>query len=189
MRCGSPGKVCRPRAISAAGAAMAAPAAPRWRPAHSAHCARRAAIRCRRDGDLGHVASAPRAFCHRRRVAVGTARPRCAEPESASAWCCAAIRDGAAVASSTPMTPSRPRHQALLDRRVVLHRPVAVEMIRRDVEQHADRRHRCSASGRSGTTTLDHYAARRRAAPATASPCRCCRPSARRARLRAGCAR
>ena len=49
---------------------------------------------------------------------------------------------------------SRLGDQPLLDRRVVLHRAVPVEMVGRDVEQHADRRARATARGRSGTTSI-----------------------------------
>ena len=44
--------------------------------------------------------------------------------------------------------------QPLLDRGVVLHGAVAVEMVRRDVEQDADASDRARARGRSGRTSI-----------------------------------
>src|SRR4029078_4993823 len=81
-------------------------------------------------------------------------------------------------------------HQALLDGRVVVHRAVAIEVVFAEIDEHADGRIDRGREIDLIGGTLDHVvAARPRAreaqarptavAPATGSPCRCCRPSAR----------
>ena len=73
--------------------------------------------------------------------------------------------------------------QPLLDRGVVLHRAVAVEVVGRDVEQHADGRLQRRRQVDLERRQLDHVERGRTAADrAPGSACRCCRPSARRGR-------
>ena len=80
--------------------------------------------------------------------------------------------------SSTPMTArSRPPDQPLLDRRIVLHGPVPVEMIRRDIEQDADRRRERGRKIDLERRALDDVDSDPGpAARATGRPCRYCRP-------------
>ena len=77
------------------------------------------------------------------------------------------------------MAKSRRLDQPLLDRRVILHRPVTVEMIRREIEQQADARvERGREIDLEGRTFDDMDAGFATAAPGRGSACRYCRPSA-----------
>ncbi len=80
--------------------------------------------------------------------------------------------------------------QPPLDRSVILHRPVPVEMIRRQIEQHADARVERGREIDLEARTFDDISAlgraRATAAPGRGSASRYCRPSARRTPPRAG---
>ena len=141
MRCGRPGKVARPARIA-------------WPETPSASATATAAARV-----LGVVAAAQRARCRRGRRRPPGRRPSTRDKAAPSANTTSAIeplgrdaddrlaalgarsaRDGAANSRRrSPMTARSARgDEALLDGRVVLDRAVPVEMVGRDVEQHAD---------------------------------------------------
>ena len=162
--------------------------AQRWPRARSGCCAGRAAADAGEVGEGAERAGPRRAGDElrcRRRTSHGP-RARVADQRDRPV-----LRWAAAAARRCRAHQRRPRRrraaraldQPCLHRRVVLDRAVPIEVIGRDVEQHADGGRQRSASARSGTTTSrSRESDPAPAAPAPGSPCRCCRPSARRGR-------
>ena len=115
----------------------------RWRPARSGRCAGRAASRCRRDRRRRR-AGRSRARGRRARCRPRTSRApraRCAETRSTQPRLASRRRSAMSrhQSSSSPMTGCAAlRDQARLEAGVVLHGAVPVEVVGRDVEQHAD---------------------------------------------------
>ena len=152
-------------------------------------------VRAAQRADAGEVGDAVARPARRRRTTLRRRRRRRpsasgrSRRDAARRLAAVGVRSRSAIArhqsSSTPMTARvGAGDQPLLDGRVVLHRAVAVEMVRRDVEQDADAS--ASSDGARSIWKDEHLedmdAVARRAARATGSPCRYCRPSARRAR-------
>ena len=141
-RCGRPGNVFSAAATSP-GDTPQDQSPLRWRPAHSGCCAGRAASRCRR-GRRRRRAGRSRARGRRARCRPRTTRATRASAPRRDRPSCGWRAAGARRCRGTSRRPRRStgsrrvRDQARLEAGVVLHGAVPVEVVGRDVEQHAD---------------------------------------------------